>query len=75
MIGKELPAVVHQQRYRTLSRPQDWANGGLFSGGWGALNIGLRHLDQCQVFFSQIGYFTDHSGPQNSPQVLITQSS
>lgn len=25
LIGKELPAVV-KQRYRTLSRPQDWAN-------------------------------------------------
>lgn len=70
LIGSELPKLV-KARYRTLEGPQFWAIGGLSSGGWGALNIGLRHLDQFSIFFSQIGYFTDRSGPQNSPQAFI----
>lgn len=71
-IGVELPDVV-KSRYRTLNSPKFWAIGGLSSGGWGALNIGLRHLDQFHIFFSHIGYFTDASGPQNSPQQFIAQ--
>lgn len=70
LIGSELPKVV-SHRYRTLQGPQFWALGGLSSGGWGALNIGLRHLDQFSIFFSQIGYFSDSSGPENSPQDFI----
>ncbi len=72
LIGKELVAVV-KSRYRTLNQPQFWAMGGLSSGGWGALNIGLRHLDNFNIFFSQIGYFIDDSGPQNSPQIFVQQ--
>jgi enterochelin esterase-like enzyme len=72
LIGSELPKVV-QERYRTLNEPQYWAIGGLSSGGWGALNIGLRHLNQYNLFFSQIGYFTDTSGPENSPQMFINR--
>ena len=72
MIGAELPAVV-KARYRTLNSPRFWAIGGLSSGGWGALNIGLRHLNHFNIFFSQIGYFTDRSGPENSPQDFISQ--
>jgi enterochelin esterase-like enzyme len=72
LIGSELPAVV-MARYRTLPGPQFWAIGGLSSGGWGALNIGLRYLNQFNIFFSQIGYFTDSSGPQNSPQIFVAQ--
>lgn len=70
LIGSELPQLV-RSRYRTLNEPQFWAMGGLSSGGWGALNIGLRHLDNFNIFFSHIGYFTDESGPQNSPQVFV----
>jgi enterochelin esterase-like enzyme len=72
LIGAELPKVV-QQRYRTWNSPRLWAIGGLSSGGWGALNIGLRHPDRFNVFFSQIGYFTDKSGPQNSPNDFIQE--
>jgi enterochelin esterase-like enzyme len=70
LIGSELVNVV-RTRYRTLNKPQFWAMGGLSSGAWGAFNIGLRHLDKFNIFFSQIGYFTDKIGPQNSPQVFI----
>lgn len=70
LIGAELPAVV-QQEFRTLNNPRLWAMGGLSSGGWGALNIGLRHLNQFNVFFSQIGYFVDKSGAENSPNTFI----
>lgn len=72
LIGSELPQLI-KSRYRTLNQPQFWAMGGLSSGGWGALNIGLRHLDNFNIFFSHIGYFTDDSGPQNSPQVFVQQ--
>lgn len=69
-IAQELVKTI-QSRYRTLSGPQFWALGGLSSGGWGALNIGLRHLDRFRVFFSHTGYFTDPSGSANSPQQFI----
>lgn len=72
LIGLELVSVV-KSRYRTLNKPQFWAMGGLSSGGWGALNIGLRHLENFNIFFSHIGYFSDRSGPQNSPQVFVQQ--
>ncbi len=70
LIGKELVQVV-KSRYRTLNKPQYWAMGGLSSGGWGAFNIGLRHLQQFHILFSHTGYFIDPSGPENSPQTLI----
>jgi enterochelin esterase-like enzyme len=69
-IAVELVQVV-KSRYRTLDKPQFWAMGGLSSGGWGALNIGLRHLNQFQALFSHSGYFTDSSGVENSPAVFI----
>ncbi|MDF5714207.1 MAG: alpha/beta hydrolase-fold protein [Rhizonema sp. NSF051] len=72
LIGEELVTVV-KTRYLTLNKPEFWAMGGLSSGAWGAFNIGLRHLNNFNVFFSQIGYFTDESGPQNSPQVFVQQ--
>ena len=65
-IGDELVKLV-QQRYRTLPAPDFWAIGGLSSGGWGALNIGLHHLDHFSVLFSHSGYFEDKSGAENSP--------
>jgi len=72
MIGSELVQVV-KSRYRTLNSPQFWAMGGLSSGGWGAVNIGLRHLDNFNILFSHGGYFTDSSGPANSPEDIVKQ--
>lgn len=72
LIGSELVGVV-KSRYRTLNEPQFWAMGGLSSGGWGAFNIGLRHLNNFSVLFSHLGYFTDDSGVANSPQSFVTQ--
>lgn len=74
LIGSELVQVV-KSRYRTLESPQFWAIGGLSSGGWGAFNIGLRHLDSFSVLFSHSGYFTDESGAANSPQAFVQQLS
>ena len=74
LIGSELVQVV-KSRYRTLEQPQFWAMGGQSSGGWGAFNIGLRHLNNFNIFFSSSGYFTDDSGAANSPQLFIKQIS
>lgn len=71
-IGEELVKVV-QSRYRTLPTPAFWAIGGLSSGGWGALNIGLHHPNHFSIMFSHSGYFKDKSGPYNSPQDYITK--
>ncbi|HLO83909.1 MAG TPA: alpha/beta hydrolase-fold protein [Nostocaceae cyanobacterium] len=70
LIGSELVAVI-KSRYRTLNAPQFWAIGGQSSGGWGAFNIGLRHLNNFNILFSSSGYFTDSSGAENSPQIFI----
>lgn len=72
LIGSELVQVV-KSRYRTLESPKFWALGGLSSGGWGAFNIGLRYLQNFNILFSHSGYFTDDSGPQNSPQQIVQQ--
>lgn len=74
LIGSEIPQIV-KSRYRTLKSPQFWAMGGLSSGGWGAFNIGLLHLDNFNIFFSHIGYFTDESGAKNSPQEIVKKLS
>jgi len=65
-VGDELVKVV-QSRYRTLTNPDFWAIGGLSSGGWGAINVGLHNLDHFSILFSHSGYFHDKSGPINSP--------
>lgn len=70
LIGSELVEIV-KSRYLTLNSPQFWAIGGLSSGGWGAVNIGLHHLNNFKTLFSHIGYFTDSSGAANSPQAFI----
>ncbi|MBH8565670.1 esterase family protein [Nostoc sp. CENA67] len=72
LIGSELVQVVKSQ-YRALDKPKFWALGGLSSGGWGAFNIGLRYLNNFNILFSHSGYFTDNSGPQNSPQQIVQQ--
>lgn len=69
-IGDELVKVV-QNRYRTLPSPDFWAIGGLSSGAWGAVNIGLHHLNHFSILFSHSGYFVDKSGPQNSPMEYV----
>jgi enterochelin esterase-like enzyme len=70
LIGSELVQML-KSRYRTLESPQSWAIGGLSSGGWGAVNIGLHYRNKFHTMFSQIGYFTDQSGSENSPQDLV----
>ncbi|KAF3890198.1 MULTISPECIES: alpha/beta hydrolase [Nostocales] len=65
-VGDELVKVV-KDRYRTLPTPNFWAIGGLSSGGWGAVNVGLHNLNHFSILFSHSGYFRDKSGPQNSP--------
>lgn len=65
-IGDELVSIV-QQRYRTLPSPDFWAIGGLSSGGWGAMNIGLHFTNHFSILFSHSGYFVDQSGIENSP--------
>jgi enterochelin esterase-like enzyme len=69
-IGAELVKII-QSRYRTLPNPDFWAIGGLSSGGWGAINVGLHHWHNFSILFSHSGYFQDRSGPQNSPIIYI----
>lgn len=70
LIGSELVQVV-KSRYRTLDKLKAWAIGGISSGGWGAFNIGLRHLNTFHILFSHSGYFTDSSGAANSPEDFV----
>ncbi|HEY9636532.1 MAG TPA: alpha/beta hydrolase-fold protein [Coleofasciculaceae cyanobacterium] len=65
-VGDELVKVI-QSRYRTLPTPNFWAIGGLSSGGWGAINVGLHNRNNFSILFSHSGYFQDKSGPNNSP--------
>ncbi|MBD2450619.1 esterase family protein [Nostoc sp. FACHB-152] len=69
-VGYELVKIV-QSRYRTLPNPDFWAMGGLSSGGWGAMNVGLHNLQNFSILFSHSGYFKDKTGPQNSPIIYI----
>ncbi len=69
-VGDELVKVI-QSRYRTINNPDFWAIGGLSSGGWGAINVGLHNLDRFSILFSHSGYFNDKSGPANSPIFYI----
>lgn len=65
-IGSELVKII-QTRYRTLPNPDFWAMGGLSSGGWGAINVGLHNINNFSILFSHSGYFKDKSGLENSP--------
>jgi enterochelin esterase-like enzyme len=69
-IGDELVKVV-SSRYRIPPYPNFWALGGLSSGGWGAANLGLYHLNHFSILFSPSGYFVDDSGAENSPMYFI----
>lgn len=71
-LGNELVNVI-DQRYHTRRDRRFRALGGLSSGGWGAINIGLHFPQTFSVLFSHSGYFT-FNGPQsktNSPLALI----
>lgn len=70
LIGSELVKEI-KSRYRTYNDPRLWAIGGLSSGGWGAVNIGLKNLNNFCVMFSHLGYFTDSSGSANSPSAFV----
>ncbi len=70
LIASDLVKEI-KSKYRTYDDPRLWALGGLSSGGWGAVNIGLRNTDKFCVLFSHLGYFTDGSGPTNSPQAVV----
>lgn len=65
-IGEELVQEI-KSSYRTQSDPAYWAIGGLSSGGWGALNVGLHYPQSFRTLFSHSGYFIDRSGVENSP--------
>ncbi len=73
-LGDELVQVI-KSRYRTKANPHYWAMGGLSSGGWGALNIGLHRLQNFSILFSHSGYFTDKSGADNSPLAYVQKLS
>jgi enterochelin esterase-like enzyme len=73
-LGEELVQVVDKS-YRTLPDRRFRALGGLSSGGWGAMNIGLHYPQTFSVLFSHSGYFTYRgtaSHPANSPTSLVT---
>jgi enterochelin esterase-like enzyme len=70
LIGADLTTEI-KSKYRVLDDPRFWALGGVSSGGWGALNIGLRYTDRFHLLFSHSGYFTDRSGSENSPMDVI----
>ena len=74
LIGSELVQEV-KSHYRVLKDAEYWAMGGLSSGGWGAFNVGLRYLDNFNILFSHSGYFTDTSGPSNSPINVVQKLS
>lgn len=69
-LGNELVKVI-QNRYRTLQAPHYWALGGLSSGAWGAVTIGLKWPAHFSILFSHSGYFLDRSGPANSPMLMV----
>jgi enterochelin esterase-like enzyme len=58
-------------KYKVLGHPRYWAIGGLSSGGWGAMNIGMRRPDRFNVFFSHTGYFKDPNGSAQDPITAI----
>ena len=72
LIGQDLVAEV-KRRYRARPEPGQWALGGFSSGGWGAMNIGLRYTGTFHTLFSHDGYFVDASGPANSPNQFIAK--
>lgn len=68
-IGVELPNVV-DHRYRTIARRSARGILGVSAGGYGAMVIGLHHLDEFGAIESWSGYFhpTDPSGLHTLPR-------
>jgi enterochelin esterase-like enzyme len=60
-----------RSKYKALGHPMHWAIGGLSSGGWGAMNMGMRRPDRFNVFFSHTGYFKDPNGSGQDPIKLV----
>jgi enterochelin esterase-like enzyme len=62
-IADELPRVV-DRRFRTIASRDGRALIGVSAGGYGAMHLALRHLDEFAVVESWSGYFhpTDPSG-------------
>ena len=58
-IVKELVPYI-DLHYRTLADRKYRAIGGLSSGAYGAVNLGLRHPDLFAVMLSHSGYFTNN---------------
>jgi len=63
-IARELPRVI-DARYRTIAARRGRALLGVSAGGYGAMHIGLEHLDEFAAVESWSGYFhpTDPTGP------------
>lgn len=76
LVNQAVPAV--DQRYRTLGTPFRGV-AGLSSGGFGAVNLAMRHPDLFRWAASYSGYFDarrDIFGPAtpvNSPRLVATQ--
>ena len=60
-----------KKHYKVFGHPKYWAIGGLSSGGWGAMNIGMRRPDRFNVLFSHTGYFKDPNGSGQDPIAMI----
>jgi S-formylglutathione hydrolase FrmB len=65
-IATELPRVV-DARFRTIRSRAGRALVGISAGGYGAMHLALRHLDEFSVVESWSGYFhpTDPTGTQS----------
>jgi enterochelin esterase-like enzyme len=70
LIADDLVKEV-KAKYKVLGHPKYWAIGGLSSGGWGAMNIGIRRPDRFNVFFSHTGYFRDPNGSAQDPITAV----
>ncbi len=62
-----------KSKYKVYGHPKYWAIGGLSSGGWGAMNIGMRRPDRFNVFFSHTGYFKDPNGSGQDPITWVSR--
>ena len=71
-LTSELPRVV-DARFRTIRSRRGRALIGLSAGGYGAMHLGLGHLDRFSVVESWSGYFhpTDRPGPGRSTSAPI----
>jgi enterochelin esterase-like enzyme len=66
---RELIPLV-ERRFRTIKRPETRAVLGLSSGGYAALNLGLKHPELFTVLAAQSGYFRAEDDPRSVRRVL-----